>query len=216
MPHDISNLDEGIFKYANILLVETEFLVTNESGHYSLATNYQEIASNRMKTKIGKPFGDFWLKFPLSIELILKSIFLKNHIDIFLPAKHGKLLRVGYHELSKTPITRDEFATGMSIVAGSNTWLQSVFDNRLIKYPGQVNTVTLGVMLKEHLAKLHEKGKISALELADLRFQVKHLADHRRNNSMHMYLMSQTLVMNDDLPGIYIPMLNKLLDIYRL
>ena len=67
--------------------------------------------------------------------------------------------------------------------------------------------------------ELEQKSKISKNELERIRFEMKHLRSQRRNRDAHCYFkyinFMETIYGKNDLKDIYIPLLNKLIEVYN-
>lgn len=212
MPHIISNLPQGIYNCALFLIQENPYLTLTDDGlTLSLKEDVAQIAEKEIKSGKRYSYLLFWINFSIGVEYLVKAVLIKHEIDIFKKKKEGEKFE-HFHKLSGTTIVRDEYETGFPIVAPENPWLQQMFDKNKIRFPKQVNTETIGSIARnKKFNELVSKNKLKQIDADIIHESLKHLANHRRNNDLHVHLMSLTFIDNNDLPMIYLPLVNLLI-----
>ncbi len=216
MPQDISNIDDGLFKAGIFHITDNPYVQKTQDQplKFQLNPDWRKYSSEEMMT--GKfPFQIFWIRFPLGIEYLAKGTLLKHKVNIFKDKKkEGQKTNIIHPRSDDVVAVRDEYESGMQIMFSKTKWLQDFIEERNIKYSGQLNSGTIGDLYNGKFAELLVKGIISEAELDLLNKNMKHLANHRRNSNLHCYYNSSTFISNNDLPDLYIPLVNSLCEIY--
>lgn len=208
--HDLSDIARGVFDCAIFQIKDNSYLdFHEESKRFSLKEDWRKVAGDEM-SKGKYPFFNFWLKFSLGIEYLTKAVLINHEIDIF-QKKEGKFHST-VHRLTGNTNT---FQIGTAVKFSTNPWLQEVISQKGITRVNEISTGTLGKIYNLKIRELQDKGKISEAEFNQLKSGLKHITDNRRNNDLHFYFMSSTFINDGDLPEIYIPMLNLLIEIYH-
>lgn len=204
--HDFSNVSFSVYEKAIFHVTNNEYIVKYE-GRFILKDNWREIAVNEVKNK-KYPFYQFWLEFPLGIELLSKAVLIKHEVDIF--SRKKPVIAIKAHRLG-IKYEKDELESGFQIIARSNSWLNEILVKKEIKYVKQLSTGTLGNVYERHLDKLKV---LTSDELVFLKRSIRSLAVHRRNNDMHFYFKHTTFIQDKDIPELYLPTINLLCDVF--
>lgn len=203
---DFSDIHDAVYNKALYHITNNEYLQKDESGDFKLADNAKEIAGEEMKTTT-YPFSSFWLEFSLGTEYLAKAVLIKHQVDIF--TNKSDKYKPGSLYASK------EIEKGFKNSANSNTWLSTLLEEKEIEFVKQLNTGTLGNIWSTHVSKLYDKEIITKLEFDAIKYDLKHLATHRRNNDMHFYFKNNNFMTDADVEKIYIPLVNLLVDVYN-
>lgn len=207
--HDFSDIHDVLldfsvaqFTYLNFLEYDSTTKLLRETSD----ANTRRVAAMAIDKYA---FWNWWLRFGVGFESLVKAVFLKNEINILTKKEISKKGIGGTKELS-TPASARVYAhvKTSNITSNSNAWLQAELQTLGIQHPLEMNTGTLG-HYKNNMGLLEAKGLISATEKIQILDAIEVLSDIRRNVDAHVFLKSQTGgSINGDLVDVYIPVCN--------
>ena len=184
---DISGIAEENHRYA-IHLATVQNFITYQNGSYDIA----DISFER------DPFEvvDFWRNISLAAEILLKACLLKHHISFFKKRSHSEY--------------------GEKVTADANKWLDETLRKLKIDYVAQINTGTVSTALKRAEKELFSKLSIDA-EKAKLINQMFYIIIRtRRNRNSHFFFPNQGHIDINEVEMLFLPLLNRLEELYRL
>ncbi len=179
--------------------------IAEENHHYAihLATFGNVIIYENETFKIADvythtPFEavDFWRNVSLSTEILLKASLLKHHIPFFRKRAHGEY--------------------GEKVTALTNPWLKKTLEALQIDYLAQINTGTVSTALKSAEAELFDKVSIDTEQSALISEMFYIIIRTRRNRNSHFFFPNQSHIEINEVEMLYLPLLNRLEEIYRL
>lgn len=139
---------------------------------------------------------DFWRNVSLSTEILLKACLLKHHIAFFRKRAHGKY--------------------GEKVTALTNPWLKRTLEGLGIDYVAQINTGTVSTALKSAETELFDKVSLDAEQAALISEIFYIIIRTRRNRNSHFFFPNQSHIEISEVEMLYLPLLNRLEEIYRL
>ncbi len=139
---------------------------------------------------------DFWRNVSLSAEILLKASLLKHHIPFFRKRAHGEY--------------------GEKVTALTNPWIKKTLEGLEIDYLAQINTGTVSTALKSAEAELFDKVSIDAEQSALISEMFYIIIRTRRNRNSHFFFPNQSHIEINEVEMLYLPLLNRLEEIYRL
>ena len=178
--------------------------IAEENHHYAihLATFGNIIVYENETFKIADvhthtPFEavDFWRNVSLSTEILLKACLLKYKIAFFRKRAHGEY--------------------GERVTALTNPWLKNTLEVLQIDYVAQINTGTVSTALKSAEAELFNKASIDAEQAALISEMFYIIIRTRRNRNSHFFFPNQSPIEISEVEMLYLPLLNRLEEIYR-
>ncbi len=183
---DISNLDEENHLYA-IHLATFQNLITYQHGLFEIAENNRLDAHGAV---------DFWRNISLSTEILLKACLLKHEIPFFRKRAHGQY--------------------GQRVTAETNPVLEKMLKDQKIEYIAEINTGTVSTALKSAEEKLFAKIALDRIssQLISKMFYI--IIRTRRNRNTHFYFPNQASIDTAEIEMLYLPLLNRLEEIYTL
>jgi len=185
MEVDISNIAEDNHSYA-IHLATLQDLILYKNSTFKIA-NICECT----------PFEavDFWRNISLSAEILLKASLLKHNIDFLKKRAHGEY--------------------GDKVTSNTNQWLKNLLEELEIEYLAQINTGTVSTALKRAEAELFEKISLDPKERKLISEMFYIIIRTRRNRNSHFYFPNQNHIDLSDVEILYLPLLNRLEEIYN-
>ncbi len=179
--------------------------IAEENHHYAihLATFGNVIIYENETFKIADvhthtPFEavDFWRNVSLSTEILLKASLLKHHIPFFRKRAHGEY--------------------GEKVTALTNPWIKKTLEGLEIDYLAQINTGTVSTALKSAEAELFDKVSINVEQSVLISEMFYIIIRTRRNRNSHFFFPNQSHIEINEVEMLYLPLLNRLEEIYRL
>ena len=183
---DISNIGEENHQYA-IHLATVGKIILFENETFKLADVHRHTPFEAV---------DFWRTISLLTEVLLKASLLKHHIAFFRKRAHGEY--------------------GEKVTALTNPWLKKTLEGLEIDYVAQINTGTVSTALKSAEAELFGKVSIDAGHAALISEMFYIIIRTRRNRNSHFFFPNQSRIEISEVEMLYLPLLNKLEEIYRL
>ena len=185
MEVDISNIAEDNHNYA-IHLATLQNFISYKNSTFKIAGICD-----------CTPFEavDFWRNISLSAEILLKASLLKHNIAFLKKRAHGKY--------------------GDKVTANDNQWLKSRLEELEIEYLAEINTGTVSTALKRAEAELFEKVSLNPKEGVLISEMFYIIIRTRRNRNNHFYFPNQNSVDLSDVEILYLPLLNRLEEIYN-
>ncbi len=186
MSVDISNIAEENHDYA-IHLATFQNIIVYKNSTFKIA----DVADRT-------PFEavDFWRNISLSTEVLLKACLLRHHVAFFRKRAHGQY--------------------GEKVTALTNPWLETTLEVLQIDYVAQINTGTVSIALKSAETELFEKVSIDAEHAALISEMFYIIIRTRRNRNSHFFFPSQSRIEISEVEMLYLPLLNRLEEIYSL
>ncbi|MEA3373783.1 MAG: hypothetical protein U9Q62_08855 [Campylobacterota bacterium] len=186
MSVDISNIAEENHEYA-IHLATFQNIIIYKNSTFKIADVVEHTPFEAV---------DFWRNISLSAEILLKACLLKHHVAFFRKRAHGEY--------------------GKKVTAHSNPWLKTVLEALQIDYVAQINTSTVSTALKSAEAELFKKLSIDAEDAALISEMFYITIRTRRNRNSHFFFPSQSRIEISEIEMLYLPLLNRLEEVYRL
>lgn len=139
---------------------------------------------------------DFWRDISLAAELLLKASLLKHEIAFFKKRAHAEY--------------------GKKVTAANNPWLEKTLKQMEIDYIAQINTGTISTALRSAEADLFEKISLDNYSATLISKTLYIIIRTRRNRNNHFFFPNQSQIDPSDVEILYLPLLNKLEEIYQL
>ena len=159
-----------------------------------------------------------WLCFATGVECLLKAVLLKHEIPIVSNSGTVARARKKIDQSASNSGAANAVLDGIevfSIEAVDWPWLAGQLSRGALTFLFDFDTGTLG-QLEQRLKDLEAKGIIAAAERAELANALVILRTVRRNVVAHTYYNQAFFgPFNNDLDDLYLPLVNKLLDVYR-
>jgi hypothetical protein len=183
---DISNLADENHRYA-IHLATFQKLISYRHGIFEISDGSILDAHASV---------DFWRNISLSAEILLKACLLKHEIPFFRKRAHGEY--------------------GQKVKATSNPVLEQMLKEKGINYIAEINTGTVSTALKSAEEELFAKIALDQIssQLISKMFYI--IIRTRRNRNSHFYFPNQASIDTAEIEMLYLPLLNRLEEIYRL
>jgi hypothetical protein len=211
--HDFSDWSDSLREFAIEQFVwlsfleycsETKQIIENPNADHIRITEFE---------KDHYTYWNWWLRFGVGFESLIKSVFLKHQISLLKKRNLTDKAIGGLNQL-QTQEASNVYTTVKTtkISSISNQWLSNEFVRLSIQHPLEINTGTLR-NCKEKLPALKNSSVITPTEEIFLSDAITLLSDIRRNVDAHIFLKMQVGgSINGDLTSVYIPAINILLD----
>ena len=186
MSVDMSNIAEENHSYA-IHLATFQNVIVYKNRTFKIANVVERTPFEAV---------DFWRNISLSAEILLKACLLKHHIAFFRKRAYGEY--------------------GKKITTLSNPWLETTLEKLQIDYVAQINTGTVSNALKSAETELFSKPSIDPEYAALISEMFYIIIRTRRNRNSHFFFPNQGHIKISEVEMLYLPLLNRLEEIYRL
>ncbi len=211
---DISNFSETLYKESLDLFLCFEVFKFDEINHkLQEMENADDI---RLELFNKKQIKSMWISFSVGYELLLKAVLIMHQA---LPVQYKpvskRMNQCPDNEKIPQIIKAYSFIENVLIKATTNIYLHTLLHKHKISHLYDFNSGTIGSLINN--LKILETNKIiTSTERNLLYWSSFTLLDMRRNIDMHnFYGFMVTRDINGDLPDIYLPAINLLIDIYH-
>lgn len=225
----MDQFSDQLFDYSLKQFASTRFLAV-ENDSVSLKPNYRELLDDDDKTIA---ILNFWIIFSVAFECLVKAVLIRHEkngvflaalsferdtsqkpVDYEVTGVRGEDVVSWSYDDGVLSITRDYFKQGTKVEVQTAGWLQGEFSRHGYEYLRQVRTCNLGNTAELASSLMRAKGYENE-DADELEFAIRHLTATRRNRDLHCYFGEAILINNNDLPGIYLPAVNRLIELFR-
>ena len=203
-----------LYDYAKNLFTAFEIFMYSETE--KTLTYNTDIDSRRIELLTRRMVMPSWLSFCTGVECLLKAVLLKHEV-----LKITKKEVVNKRKVLHTNATNCndacrvyDFVDNLFIRVENWPWFKKELQRKRIERVYELNLGTIGSCI-EALPCLEKRGTITGNELESLENALRLFADVRRNSYTHtIYGITAVASINNDLDGVYLPMVNLLFQIY--
>ncbi|HKJ33431.1 MAG TPA: hypothetical protein VKA34_16465 [Balneolales bacterium] len=218
---DISKWSNQFYDYSKNLICNYGVITyDNLSNEFKLADNESDIVSDLVFKPVDAHLH--WLGIETGLEIFIKSVLIKYKV---LPIKNRNILK-------KYPIINvfnsikeseeyfnDDIAMvyrccRWKVIAKNNVWISNQLKKEKIEYLYDIKTPTLGWLYNHGIDKLYELNLIDKKNLHFICRAIETFTDIRRNVDTHVFLGRTVGSIQNDRENVYIPLLNKLNELY--